>query len=326
MTAYRRHCHPRRRRQCGTCTFFSCSSCHTRRTTSRGATTHSSLIRSCARDTPRCARAAGARRVAPALHELARRRRGRQEAVGTFGSVFEFASATAKILGGVFVDTHNPRTLLAGALAVTGLANLAFAWTDAFYVWLALWATNGVAQAFGWPALTRIFMVEFANSNRRGVWYSLLALSQNIGSAATAVRGPAAAAAARARAHWDMHSPIAAAARTLTGICIPPLPPTCAVVVAGDAPPCDERAWLAGGPVAAGVHWHHRRRAAVPRVASVRAAARRAAQGRRRAASVARARARRCDALEGAVAARAWVPVRVCGARGYRRLDARAAR
>lgn len=72
-----------------------------------------------------------------------------KSAVGSFGSVFELASATAKILGGVFVDTHNPRTVLAGALAVTGVCNLLFAATDVFTLWLCLWASNGVAQVSG---------------------------------------------------------------------------------------------------------------------------------------------------------------------------------
>ena len=45
-----------------------------------------------------------------------------------------------------------------------------------------LWGINGFAQAFGWPALAKIFINWFPDPSERGKLYSLLSTNQNVGS------------------------------------------------------------------------------------------------------------------------------------------------
>ena len=127
---------------------------------------------------------------------------------GSIGSAFELCSGVSKIALAVFVDTHSPSRILAGALAISGFINLAIfrylSFTEhgsqSVFVLAILWGSNGIVQSLGWPALARIFMSWFPEPEERGRWYSLLSTNQNLGAALAPIllTGP--------MSYWNWHA------------------------------------------------------------------------------------------------------------------------
>jgi len=111
---------------------------------------------------------------------------------GSVGSLWELANAVAKVVGGVLVDLHSPTAVLSLCLGLQGVTSALFLVpfmllgathpAAAFTASAGLWALNGAANAMLWPALARIFMSWFPDPKQRGVWYSALATSQNVGA------------------------------------------------------------------------------------------------------------------------------------------------
>lgn len=102
---------------------------------------------------------------------------------GAMGSAFEICSGISKFALAIFVDTHNPRVVLAGALFASALVNILMYYAVPNTVSMTLlWGLNGVVQALGWPALALIFMAWY-KPEERGRWYSLLSTNQNVGAA-----------------------------------------------------------------------------------------------------------------------------------------------
>lgn len=126
------------------------------------------------------------------------------ERVGAFGSAWETANGVGKILSAIVVDASSPAQLLALALFFQGVGGIAFivplfsplaaraaggagvprlAADRALLISICIWAASGFAQAFIWPALSRVFLSWFPRPEQRGRWYSALAISQNVGAA-----------------------------------------------------------------------------------------------------------------------------------------------
>lgn len=118
------------------------------------------------------------------------------DTVGILGSLWETANGVGKLLSAIVVDAAaSPAVLLAAALAAQGGGGLGFlaalslraatpaARGVAFSAAAAAWAFSGLAQAFIWPSLTRVFMSWYPNPAQRGTWYAILATSQNAGAA-----------------------------------------------------------------------------------------------------------------------------------------------
>ena len=112
---------------------------------------------------------------------------------GSIGSAFGLCSGIGKVALAVFVDTHSPSRILAGALAASAVLNLVIFSTlineaengapPSVPLISVLWGLNGIVQSLGWPALARIFLAWFPNPTERGRWYSLLSTNQNLGAA-----------------------------------------------------------------------------------------------------------------------------------------------
>ncbi|KAJ1626296.1 major facilitator superfamily domain-containing protein [Pavlovales sp. CCMP2436] len=103
--------------------------------------------------------------------------------VAVVGSAFEIASGYGALLNGFLVDAFDPALGLAAALGVSALVNLALSRSTSLEMMAGLWSINGVAQSFGWPCVSRLFLRAFPDPRGRGLWYSLLSTSQNVGAA-----------------------------------------------------------------------------------------------------------------------------------------------
>lgn len=103
--------------------------------------------------------------------------------VAVVGSSFEIASGYGALLNGFLIDAFEPAYGLAAALAVSALVNLLLSGTRSLTLMAALWGVNGAAQSFGWPCVSRIFLRAFPDPRGRGMWYSILSTSQNVGAA-----------------------------------------------------------------------------------------------------------------------------------------------
>lgn len=103
--------------------------------------------------------------------------------VAVVGSAFEIASGYGALLNGFLIDAFDPALGLAAALAASSLVNLALSGTSSLTLMALLWGVNGAAQSFGWPCVSRLFLRAFPEPKGRGVWYSLLSTSQNVGAA-----------------------------------------------------------------------------------------------------------------------------------------------
>lgn len=122
-------------------------------------------------------------------------------AVGSFSSAFESLGGVSKVAGGFLVDWYSPTAVLAGSLAAVAATHgaLMTAPPAAFTAKLWLWAGNGLAQAFAWPALAKVFLAWYPRPETRGKMYALLATSQNAGAAVA----PFVMAAVMARWGWE---------------------------------------------------------------------------------------------------------------------------
>jgi OPA family sugar phosphate sensor protein UhpC-like MFS transporter len=108
---------------------------------------------------------------------------------GSVGAVYEFANGVSKVAGAVLVDLLSPSLVLSASLGVQGLCCVLFLVALrvgkglAFSLARCVWGLNGFAQAFAWPAMTRVFLAWFP-PEARGLWYGVLGTSQNLGAAA----------------------------------------------------------------------------------------------------------------------------------------------
>lgn len=103
--------------------------------------------------------------------------------VGAIGSSYEIASGTGALFNGIVIDSIDPGAGLAAALAATATINLLLSRCSSLHTMAALWGVNGLVQSLGWPCVSKIFLRAFPEPSTRGVWYSLLSTSQNVGAA-----------------------------------------------------------------------------------------------------------------------------------------------
>lgn len=181
------------------------------------------------------------------------------ERVGAFGSAWETANGVGKILSAIVVDASSPAQLLALALFLQGAGGIAFMLPlfsplaarasgggaagagaplmtadRALLLSISLWAASGFAQAFIWPALSRVFLSWFPRPEQRGRWYSMLAISQNVGAAI----GPELTAPAAKIWGWRARAAVPALLAIATSVA--------AFAALTDAPPASAAADVAG--------------------------------------------------------------------------------
>lgn len=121
------------------------------------------------------------------LNGLVSRREMDQTRAAVFGSTMELAYGAGKLAAGPLADNLPPKAVLLVSLAVAAVANGLMFTSGVFYADVGLWALNGFAQSFAWPALALVFFNWFGDSPARATLYSLLSTNQNVGSALTPV-------------------------------------------------------------------------------------------------------------------------------------------
>jgi len=104
--------------------------------------------------------------------------------MGVIGSALLISYGIGKTLNGFLADHVSPRKLFAVGLFVSALANLAFGFSTAFAVFIAIWAINGWFQSVGVPVSGVILSSWFSNKER-GSRYSVWSVAHNLGEGLT---------------------------------------------------------------------------------------------------------------------------------------------
>lgn len=102
--------------------------------------------------------------------------------LGALGSILYLAYGLSKFISGAISDRSNPRYFMAIGLILTGACNIAFGLSSSFWLFALFWGLNGWFQAWGWPACCKCLTYWF-NRTERGLWYSIVNTSHNIGGA-----------------------------------------------------------------------------------------------------------------------------------------------
>lgn len=100
--------------------------------------------------------------------------------LGIFGTILSLTYGTSKFLSGILGDRSNPRYFMSIGLILTGIFNLLFGMTSAFWMLALFWGFNGWFQGWGAPGCAKLLTCWYSQSER-GRWWSLWSTSQNLG-------------------------------------------------------------------------------------------------------------------------------------------------
>lgn len=85
---------------------------------------------------------------------------------GTLQTVFAIVYAAGQFIFGALVDRVRPRILLSVGLLGSALCNLAFSFSGAFGLMIAMWALNGLFQSMLWTPIVRTIAESFEGKKR----------------------------------------------------------------------------------------------------------------------------------------------------------------
>jgi|SaaInlStandDraft_5_1057022.scaffolds.fasta_scaffold03810_6 MFS transporter, OPA family, sugar phosphate sensor protein UhpC len=100
--------------------------------------------------------------------------------LGAIATILYITYGISKLLSGVLADKSNPRYFMAFGLIITGILNITFGFCSSVLVFGIIWGLNGIFQAWGWPAITKILTYWF-EKKKRGTWWSVCNTAHNIG-------------------------------------------------------------------------------------------------------------------------------------------------
>lgn len=109
--------------------------------------------------------------------------------LGRIASVFAVTYGLSKMLSGVVSDRSNPRYFMSVGLILTGVLNIIFGLSSAWWVLAVVWGLNGFFQAWGGPPCARLFTHWFSKAERGTSW-SLWNTAHNVGGALSMAIGP----------------------------------------------------------------------------------------------------------------------------------------
>ena len=101
--------------------------------------------------------------------------------LGLIGTIFSLTYGISKFFSGVLSDQANPRYFMALGLILTGIFNILFGFSSSLFLFTIFWGLNAWFQGFGWPPCVKLLSYWYSHSER-GSWWSVWALSQNVGS------------------------------------------------------------------------------------------------------------------------------------------------
>ena len=99
---------------------------------------------------------------------------------GFITAAFYVIYGPLQILGGIVADKYNPERMIKLSLVGGALANLVIFVNQNYYVMLAAWCFNAVAQFALWPSVFKILTSQLVRSDR-SMMTSIISLSATIG-------------------------------------------------------------------------------------------------------------------------------------------------
>jgi phosphoglycerate transporter family protein len=106
--------------------------------------------------------------------------------LGILGTVFYITYGLSKFGSGIISDRSNPRYFMSIGLILTGILSILFGMSSTILWFIVFWALNGWFQGFGWPPITKQ-LTHWYSKKERGRWWSICAISHNVGGAAIAI-------------------------------------------------------------------------------------------------------------------------------------------
>ena len=103
--------------------------------------------------------------------------------IGLLGTLFYLAYGGSKFVSGMVHDRIGARWFMGVGLLMTGVLNIAFAFSASLPALLLVWTLNGFFQGWGWPPCARL-LTHWYSRNERGLWWGCWNTSINIGGAA----------------------------------------------------------------------------------------------------------------------------------------------
>ncbi len=100
--------------------------------------------------------------------------------LGLLGSILYLSYGASKFLSGMLGDRSNPRYFMSIGLILTGVFNIFFGMSSAFWAFALFWGLNGVFQGWGWPGCAKL-LTHWYSQSERGRWWSMWNTSHNIG-------------------------------------------------------------------------------------------------------------------------------------------------
>lgn len=100
--------------------------------------------------------------------------------IGDILAITAISYGLSKFLMGSVSDRCDTRKFMACGLLLTACCNFAFGSVANYYMHLALWSLNGLAQGMGWPPCGRS-MGHWFSENERGLTFSIWNTSHNVG-------------------------------------------------------------------------------------------------------------------------------------------------
>jgi MFS transporter, OPA family, sugar phosphate sensor protein UhpC len=102
--------------------------------------------------------------------------------LGWIGSLLAISYGISKLISGMISDNANARYFMAIGLIATGILNIIFGLSSAFWIFAICWALNGWFQGFGWPPCAK-FLTYWYSQSERGRWWGAWNTSHNLGGA-----------------------------------------------------------------------------------------------------------------------------------------------
>lgn len=101
--------------------------------------------------------------------------------LGILATTLALTYGLSKFLSGILADKSNPRYFMSIGLFLTGICNLCFGLSSSLFLFVVIWALNGIFQGFGWPACTRT-LTDWYSQSERASWWSSVSVSHNVGA------------------------------------------------------------------------------------------------------------------------------------------------
>lgn len=102
--------------------------------------------------------------------------------LGLLGSILYITYGASKFLSGIIGDKSNPRYFMSVGLILTGVFNLLFGMSSAYWALALFWGLNGWFQGWGWPGCAKL-LTHWYSQSERGRWWSIWNTSHNVGGA-----------------------------------------------------------------------------------------------------------------------------------------------